>query len=257
MEKKGRISLTLTDKIAIIHEVEKGKQQCQIASERNLNKSTISKTIKNKSKILAQYAKFSPTAKKARSSAFPNVDKALVEWFDCQRAKHIPISGPILIEQAKKFATQLNEVNFKGTTGWLDKWKIRHSISFGTVSGEAGAVDDTVIENWLKNIWPVLKEGYELKDIWNCDETGLFYKLLPNKTMTRKGQLCTGGKLSKERITVLLTANADGSEKLKPLVIGKYENPRCFKNIKKKSLPVDYYSNKSAWMTQEVRKIIL
>ena len=34
------------------------------------------------------------------------------------------------------------------------------------------------------------------------------------------------------------------------LVIGKYNNPRCFKNIK--SLPVIYESNKKAWMTSKI-----
>ncbi|VDI83581.1 Hypothetical predicted protein, partial [Mytilus galloprovincialis] len=38
-------------------------------------------------------------------------------------------------------------------------------------------------------------------------------------------------------------------EKLKPLVIGKSYNPRCFKNVNKGNLPVTYYSNKKAWMT--------
>lgn len=62
--------------------------------------------------------------------------------------------------------------------------------------------------------------------------------------------MCVGGKKSKERITVLVGANMDGSDKLPLLVIGKFQNPRCFKNIKK--LPVDYTFNKRAWMTSEL-----
>ncbi|KAL4082575.1 hypothetical protein QTP88_027605 [Uroleucon formosanum] len=42
----------------------------------------------------------------------------------------------------------------------------------------------------------------------------------------------------------------DGSEKLKPLFIGKYSKPRCFKNFK--SLPVTYRNNKKSWMTTEL-----
>lgn len=44
----------------------------------------------------------------------------------------------------------------------------------------------------------------------------------------------------------------DGSEKLKPLVIGKFQNPRCLKNVK--SLPVHYYANSRAWMNSEIFK---
>jgi hypothetical protein len=42
----------------------------------------------------------------------------------------------------------------------------------------------------------------------------------------------------------------DGSDKMELLVIGKFQNPRCFKNVKK--LPVQYLANKKAWMTSEI-----
>ena len=60
-----------------------------------------------------------------------------------------------------------------------------------------------------------------------------------------KNDKCVGGKLLKERLTVLVTASMAG-KKLPLLVIGKSANPRCFKNIKK--LPLLYKSNKKAWM---------
>jgi len=37
-----------------------------------------------------------------------------------------------------------------------------------------------------------------------------------------------------------------------PIVIGKAENPRCFKNIDKKKLPVKWHHNKNAWMTAHI-----
>ena len=78
----------------------------------------------------------------------------------------------------------------------------------------------------------------------------LFFKLLPNKTLKMKGEKCFGGKKSKERILVLLCSNMDGTDMVKPLVIGKFQNPRCFKGVK--SLPVDYRWNRKAWMTSEI-----
>ena len=51
------------------------------------------------------------------------------------------------------------------------------------------------------------------------DETGLFFRLEPNKTLAT-GPV-SGTKKCKQRISVALCANADGSDKLKPLVIGK------------------------------------
>jgi hypothetical protein len=40
-----------------------------------------------------------------------------------------------------------------------------------------------------------------------------------------------GGKLSQERIIVMVVANRLGTEKRKLLVIGKPKKPRCFKNV--------------------------
>ena len=83
--------------------------------------------------------------------------------------------------------------------------------------------------DWYQRL-PDLIEGYEEQDIFNLDETGLFYRGLPDKTLNVKGTDCTGGKKSKERITVSLIANAAGDiEKL--LVIGKSAKPRCFRNL--------------------------
>ncbi len=53
---------------------------------------------------------------------------------------------------------------------------------------------------------------------------------------------------SKNRVIILLTCNTIGNEKLPPLFIHKYENPRALKNINKKTLSVDYYQNKKSWM---------
>ena len=58
-----------------------------------------------------------------------------------------------------------------------------------------------------------------------------------------------GKKKNKERLSIALCANASGNDKIKPLVIGKYLNPRCFKNVNRKNLGVIYETNKKAWMT--------
>ena len=38
--------------------------------------------------------------------------------------------------------------------------------------------------------------------------------------------------------------------KLKPLVIGKYENPRALKGANREKMPVRYVGQKKAWMTR-------
>jgi hypothetical protein len=87
--------------------------------------------------------------------------------------------------------------------------------------------------DWKSKELPKIIGKYQPKDIFNVDETGLFYNLRPSKTVTYKGDSCHGGTHSKQRVTVLLDCNADDTENIPPLVTGKYNKSHCFRNIKK------------------------
>lgn len=119
-------------------------------------------------------------------------------------------------------------------------------------SGESAAVSKEQTSAYLETILPNLLERYSPDDIYNVDETGLFYRLLPDRTYALKGETCHGGKNSKERISLLLGSNMTGTDKLKPLVIGRAAKPRCFKGVQVESLPVYYKANAKAWMTSEI-----
>ena len=57
-------------------------------------------------------------------------------------------------------------------------------------------------------------------------------------------------KRPKTRLTALVGVNMDGSEKYPLLVIGKFKNPRAFKNVI--HLPLKYDHNKKDWMTGKI-----
>jgi len=59
-----------------------------------------------------------------------------------------------------------------------------------------------------------------------------------------------GHKQNKERLTLALCCNGNGSDKLPLWVIEKYKNPRYFKSVNLGSLGCTYQSNAKAWMTQ-------
>ena len=172
-----------------------------------------------------------------------------MQWFKEARAANIPVNIELLRQKAIDLSETFKIENFSASHGWVEKFKIRHGLETRTLSGESASVNEKTVEQWKEDLSSVI-EGYKPKDIFNCDETGLFFKMMPNKTLAFKGEPCHGGKLSKERITVLLCCNSDGSEKLTPLVIGKSKKPRCFKNVKR--LPCEYFNNTAAWMTSEI-----
>jgi hypothetical protein len=61
-----------------------------------------------------------------------------------------------------------------------------------------------------------------------------------------------GVKGVKKRITYTLTTNADGTEKLPPLIIGKAARPRAFKKRTAAQLGFLYRNNAKAWMTAKL-----
>lgn len=126
--------------------------------------------------------------------------------------------------------SKIENTEFVCSRSWVERFKKRHNISSGKIVGESAGVNMNVVDDWLNNVWPTIRDSYEYKDIYNADETGLFYKLTPDSTLKFVGKNCAGDKLSKVRLTVLAAANMSGTEKRKLLVIGKLANPRCFKN---------------------------
>lgn len=80
------------------------------------------------------------------------------------------------------------------------------------------------------------------------------WKAMPNKLMTYKNMASNSSKISKESISIMLTVNMDGSEKLKPIVIGKSAKPRYFKNININQINCFYRANQKAWMTEQLFK---
>jgi hypothetical protein len=251
MAKSSRKSFTLKEKFEIIRDIENGKTQNEVCRERNLPKSTVATLWKKRSELRAAFENKNVNARRLRKSQHDDVDKLLKKWFTQQRLKNVTISGSVLRTKAENFGKQLTSKNdFTCSSSWIDRWKKRHSVCSGKISGEAAAVDDNVVGNWLNTVWPELRRQYNSDDIFNADETGLFYKLTPDQTLKFKGEECKGGKLSKDRITVLLCANLSGNEKRKLLIIGKSQNPRCFKHIPR--LPVKYKANRRAWMTSDI-----
>jgi hypothetical protein len=130
------------------------------------------------------------------------VDETLLKWFKQKRSENVLVSGPLLMSKAEELAKLLNDKDFVCTTGWINRFKLCHSICCGNVSGETRAVNCETTAEWLNKVWPKVREGYSDSDIFNADETGIFFRLTPDKTLKFKAEKCTGGKLSKDQITV-------------------------------------------------------
>ncbi|ELT97966.1 hypothetical protein CAPTEDRAFT_146732, partial [Capitella teleta] len=127
---------------------------------------------------------------------------------------------------------------------WRSRFKDRHRIVFRVISGESASVNQKSIDTWHSNLQAETLMKHSPENIFSADETGLFFQALPSKSLVLKGDSCSGGKESKNHLTVLVCANMTGTSKLPLLVIGNSAKPRCFKHVK--SLPCEYKANQSA-----------
>ena len=79
----------------------------------------------------------------------------------------------------------------------MAKFCKRNNLSFQNLCGESESVNVTVATEWIQRI-PEFIMKYELKDICNVYETSLQYRLLPSKSLRRKGDNPHGMKKSKD-----------------------------------------------------------
>lgn len=241
-------SLSLENKLKAIKRVENGEKMKDVAVSFKIKPNTLSTICKQKEKLKTKLNE-NPACKKfkrMRDGKNANLDKAVVTFIQQARQHNIPVSGVLIQTKAKQLGELLNINDFTASAGWLQRLKKRTGMKWRCLTGDAAEADQQIAHDWIENVFVPLMAQYDENDVFNADEAGLFFKCLPGKTMAFKDDKCLNGKNSKERITIMVCSNMTGTEKVKPFVIGKSKRPRCFKNVK--SLPVDYDSNKKAWM---------
>ena len=95
--------------------------------------------------------------------------------------------------------------------------------------GEKKDAHTSAAEHLIENTLPWLFESYDSENVYDADETGLYYCALPDGTLTFKSDTSGGSNKSKDCVTVLVACNMTGSDKHRLLVIRKSRDPRYFR----------------------------
>jgi hypothetical protein len=222
--------------LKITEEVENNREEkcVYIAKRLGLAASTLNSIFAKKDEICQQTEECCNACKKrktGKTSSFAELETVLFTWYQQAQASNIPIDGTTLREKAKIIAAQLNIDNFSAFNGWVSRFKDRHGLVFKKLAGESAEVSEESTDAWLESL-PFLMGGYETRNVYNADETGLFFNVLPDRTLACKVESCHGGKHSKDRLTVLLCVNSDGSDKQVPIVIEKLPKPSASRTLK-------------------------
>ena len=127
----------------------------------------------------------------------------------------------MLKAKAVEFAQRLGSTDFEATDRWLSQWKVTHDIRFKPAHGEKSSADRAGAEEWIASILPELLREYNSANIYNANETGLYYNTTPDISLCYAYDKLSSSKKAMDCITVLGCANKSGSDKCKLLVISK------------------------------------
>lgn len=275
-QSKSRFRLSHEQKVAIcdMHLMDPKMTQAQLGGwakekfglEKDLSQKTISNILNNSEKSYAHVANGNGEGKSSKKNKMPELDKDIENFIAEMNKKNAPVNRATVILFAQTVARKkykMHELPEKEritfSDGWLTKLFKRIGVKSRHLYGENSSVDLTEenIVAQLKDIKKILST-YKDEDILNFDETGLYYEQQPTRTICKTPM--GGVKKSKNRFTVGLLTNSDGSYKGHPVVIGKRKTPRgaskrpvlYSKTAIGQSHHIDYYQNDSAWMTTEI-----
>ncbi|KAM9607502.1 tigger transposable element-derived protein 1 [Trichechus inunguis] len=261
--KRERKAITLDIKLEVLRRFEGGEKLSQIAKALGLAVSTVATIRDNKEKIKASSQIATPLRAsrltRHRSAVMENMERLLSMWLEDQRQRNVPLSVSIIQEKAKSLFDDLQHEQgescqtekFSASKGWFVRFKERHCLPHFKMNSTPPSSNVDTYPEVLKSI---IKEGeYTPQQVFNVDETGLYWKRMPEGTFISVEEKAEPGfKSSKDRLMLLLGGNAAGDFKLKPLLVYHSENPSALKGYSKPNLPVIWRSNKKAWATKGI-----
>ena len=152
------------------------------------------------------------------------------------RLASLPVAPSLAMLKAKKIADQLSisQDNFKASWQWFSRFRERRGLQQILLHGEGAEVDresPSLLEA-LDKLYAIIS-NYDPENVYNMDETGLFFRLLPRYTLLLPCEdinSTRGKKKAKEQVPLVVCTNATGTHKIPCTLIGKPKVPACIKN---------------------------
>lgn len=223
--RKERKELSLTEKVRVLEMLEGPKvSQSELAKRFGVSQPQICRIIKNKERILNEWHRNGdPERKRKREGKDAALEAALLRWVEGARAT----DHPLLQLRARHPARPDPEPS----GGWLARLGARHGFTNKKPPAEKGDAEQPTAEHWAGSVLPGLLRSYTPAEIFACGETVV---PLPASTPGKHGES------SGERLTLLLCANASGSEKLPLRAVGDSPRPRCLRGVNLEQMPWSY-----------------
>ncbi|KAG0433057.1 hypothetical protein HPB47_020265 [Ixodes persulcatus] len=185
---------------------------------------------------------------------FADIDAAMLQWVLEMTSQKVPLSDSAIQAKAKQLAQVLGTTDFKASNGWLYKFKERHGFALKNVSKEEPR---TTLDDFGAGTCGLGNYHHALLDhdparVYSCCETSILYKKPPSfNGCDPIPTTDNSGASPDDRLTVLLCCNANGTHKIKPLVINSQRESKEVQENKSK-LPVTYTWQRSSFMTSNI-----
>ncbi|XP_043264917.1 golgin subfamily A member 6-like protein 7, partial [Colletes gigas] len=140
-----KATLTMEQRVKILHELESGSPVRAIAARYNVRQLTI-RRIRASAPAIRQFMDQGNQFKKWKSMRKPTHEKLegrLYSWFLEQKTLGYPLTDLILLEKAAELNEELSAGStFKTSRGWLAKFKRRHNIRLMNINREIAEEDE-------------------------------------------------------------------------------------------------------------------
>jgi len=221
---------------------------------RRLNQSSVSASLGPSYAHLDGPDPISSLTSRKRQSKWPLLEAILYDWQLFIESQGGDTSDDAILLKAKDVWPLIPQYQGQATpefsNGWLSKYKRRHNIQSHRRHGEAADVPQST-EAQMSSI-RVLCAEYAEKDIFNMDETGLFWRQAPSSGLATQAR--AGRKNDKTRISLACCCNYDGTERLPLWAIGKAARPHALRRVNIEALGMVWKSNTKAWMTTVIMR---
>ncbi|XP_015429685.1 PREDICTED: jerky protein homolog-like [Dufourea novaeangliae] len=249
-KRRIHVTVTLQQKVEALKQKDAGVPTSDIAVQYNVNDSTVRRWVRDRKK-LEKCGSFALTSKRMRLSPLKKVNEALTIWFNSERKQNEIIGVTEIKAKAQQFFERFGGMEiFKVSDGWFHGWKKKNGIRLLVNCGEQVSTDTEAAVNFKNQLLELIEEEkLKLNQIFNADETGLYFKMMPKNTLVIKTENSTAGYGTiKDRVTVMACCNATGSLKMPLLIVGRHQKPGPLKNLMPHLLPVKYISQSNACM---------
>jgi len=155
------------------------------------------------------------STRRVRRSTFSDVDRELWRWYNIFSglgADSVPPTMAVLRTRAEETSTHLGVPNFSASAGFIRRWDKWHNLVNNSLwrTGGSAAADVESSKQRMAEIRGQLAD-YEPEQIYNMEETGLYFRCLANRACVTAGRRrrARGIKAikAKDHVTLVLAVN--------------------------------------------------